>query len=199
MRLARAPELVQVAGQAAGGAEHSIARRGQGIDQADHLALAQQRLVLEVVDAVHLGIPSLIVSRDPRAIVVSDRVAAQFQRQLLQRDAGIAHKRQGAVLVSVKLGHIDIDEADACAGEGGLGSAGEIAVAGADADDQVGLARQQIGALGAGHADGAQVARIVVSQRALARLRLADRECLYDQRSVPARHAPRCNARRRQR
>ena len=66
--------------------------------------------MLEIVDAMHLGIPSLIVGRDPRAIVVRDRVTADFQRQLFQRDARIAHQRQGAVLVSVELGHIDIDE-----------------------------------------------------------------------------------------
>ena len=79
-------------------------------------------------------------------------------------------------LVGVELGHIDIDEADAFARESRLGGAGEIAVARADADHEIRLARQQIGALGAGDADGAQVERIVVSQRALARLRLADRD-----------------------
>ena len=88
------------------------------------------------------------------------------------------------MLVSVKFGDIDVDEAHIVVRESRLGRAGEIAVACADADDQIGLARQQIGALGAGHADSAQIERIIVLQGALARLCFTNRNATLRRQPV---------------
>ena len=71
-------------------------------------------------------------------------------------------------------GDVDIDEPHVRVLECGLGGGGEIAEARADGDHQVGLARGDVGAGRPGHADGAQVLRMVEAQRALAGLRLAD-------------------------
>ena len=49
-------------------------------------------------------------------------------------------------------------------------------VPGADADDHVGLAGQRVGGRGPGRADGTHLLRVAVRQRALAGLRLPDRD-----------------------
>ncbi len=65
----------------------------------------------------------------------------------------------------------------------GLAGGGEIAVACADADDQVRLAGDPVGGQGAGDAHGAQVQRMIEPQAALAGHRLADRNAgLLDER-----------------
>ena len=56
LRVARAPELVQVAGHRAGGADDDVGRRGRVVDGADHRAL-RGRVVLDRVEARHLGVP----------------------------------------------------------------------------------------------------------------------------------------------
>src|SRR5262249_32403295 len=55
--IARAPQLVQVARQAAGRAHNYVARLRDLIHHADHLSLADRRAVPQVVDAVHLLLP----------------------------------------------------------------------------------------------------------------------------------------------
>ena len=120
--------------------------------------------------------PGAIIGMNALAILVGDHVAAQFEQEFFQRHQRVADQWQGIVLVSVKLGDIDIDEAQVFVGESGFGGAGEVAVARADADDQIGFGRQDIGAFRASHADRAQIARIIISQRALAGLRFGHRD-----------------------
>jgi len=78
------------------------------------------------------------------------------------------------VFIGVELGHIDVDEAHVGVLERRLGGGGEVAIARADADHQVGVAGDQVRPQRAGDADRAQVERVIVGQRALARLRLPD-------------------------
>ena len=59
--------------------------------------------------------------------------------------------------------------------EGGFRGGSKIGIARADADDQVGLTRAEVGAGRAGYADRAEVLPMVERQRSLARLGLADR------------------------
>jgi hypothetical protein len=79
------------------------------------------------------------------------------------------------VLRGVELGHVDVDEPDVGIPEGRLRRRREVAVARADADDDVGVGRDAIRGERAGRADGAETRRIVVRKRSLPRLRLADR------------------------
>ena len=73
----------------------------------------------------------------------------------------------------VHLEQVDIDEAHIRILEGGLGGGGEIGIARADADHQVGVVRDAVGSQGAGGADGAQAGGMVVCQRAFAGLGFA--------------------------
>ena len=72
------------------------------------------------------------------------------------------------MLARVELGDVDVDEANVRVLPGGLGGAGEVAVAGADADHQVGLFGDAVGRKGAGDADRTQVQRVIPAQAALA-------------------------------
>ena len=114
--------------------------------------------------------PTIPATRDAARVRPVHAVAGQRGRELLERRARVGDQRQRGVLVGVELGDVDVDEAHVRVLERGLGGGGEVAVARADADHQVGLARGQVRARRAGHADGAQVLRMVEGQRALAGL-----------------------------
>jgi hypothetical protein len=78
------------------------------------------------------------------------------------------------VFAGVEACHVYVEEARLGVLEGGLGGRCEVRPAGANPDDQVGLAGRAVRREGARRADGAQRARMVVGQGALARLRLSD-------------------------
>jgi len=174
--IAGAPQLVQVAGQAARRAEHHILRAGKRVEHADHLALAEQRAVLQGVDALYLGVPGGVVLGAAPPVGGTHLPAFEQAEQLFQRRAGVAHQGDGAVLGGVELGHVDIEEAHVRILELGLGGGGEVGVARADADHQVGLAGDDVGPQRPARADRAQAGGVVVGQRALAGLRLPDRD-----------------------
>ena len=55
--MAGAPQLVQVAGHAAGGVDHDRIRARELVDRSDQLALAGQRGMADGEDALDLGFP----------------------------------------------------------------------------------------------------------------------------------------------
>ena len=77
------------------------------------------------------------------------------------------------MLVGVKLGHIDVDELHVRVLECRLAGGSEIAVACADADNQVGLVRDFLRRERPGRARRAQLQRMIVGEAALACHRLA--------------------------
>ena len=62
-------------------------------------------------------------------------IAGQGNGQLAQRGLGIAHQRQGIVLVGIKLGHIQVDKAHVRVLKLGFAGRCKVAVAGANAND----------------------------------------------------------------
>ncbi len=78
------------------------------------------------------------------------------------------------MFVRVEFGDIDIDEADGWILKCGFRGAGEIGVARADADDQVGFAREDVCGGSSGYADRADGLRVIVGKRAFAGVCFAD-------------------------
>ena len=94
----------------------------------------------------------------------------------LQADARVAQEGQARLLEGVELAHVQVDEAHGRILEGGLGGGGEVRVAGAHAQHQVGLAGHDVRPRRARDPDRAEGGGIVVGQGALARLGLAHRD-----------------------
>ena len=165
LAVAGAPQLVQVAGHRAGRAHDDVTWFGQRVRQPDDLALVQRAAV--VLDPVGRGdgvVPLLGEFSCPRAVVVGHRVSAQRLGQRLESLAGIGHQGQPALLDGVEGGDVDVDEADIRIVERGARRAGEIAVAGADSDDDVGLGGQRVGGGATGGTDGADRLRVVIGE-----------------------------------
>ncbi len=96
--------------------------------------------------------------------------------QLHQAAAGVRDERHPGELVAVERGDVEVEEAHAGLLEERAGGGGEVGVAGADADHQVGQAGEFVGGRGAGVADAADVLGVVVAQGALAGLGGGDRD-----------------------
>ena len=77
--------------------------------------------------------------------------------------------------MGVERRDVEVDEAHIVGGEDRPRAGGEVAVAGADSDDQIGLRGQRVGGGGAGGADRTHRPRVVVGKSTLAGLRLGDR------------------------
>jgi hypothetical protein len=155
---------VQVARHRAGGADDHVARLADAVDDADDLALCGQRPVTQAVRALDRRVP--FRSERPGAVGVIGVGAPVGERgaQRLEGGAGVADERERRVLVRVDGGDVEVDEADVVGGENRPRGGGEVAVAGADADDDVGLAGERVGRGRAGRADGADGLRVVVGQ-----------------------------------
>ena len=90
----------------------------------------------------------------------------------LEPRARVRHQRQAGVLEGVDGGDVEVDEAHVGVGEEAARRGREVAPARADAEHDVGLARDRVRRRGAGGADRADGLRVVVGQRALAGLGL---------------------------
>src|SRR5690606_28390842 len=119
-RMARAPELVKIAGHAAGGVDHDRLRITDLIHRADQFALAGQRLMPDGMDAIDLRLPLPMPLLRLLAPGRGNSVTLKPASQLLHRDPGITHEREGQVLEGVKLRHVDVDETHLRRLEGGL-------------------------------------------------------------------------------
>src|SRR5439155_2408117 len=128
---------------------------------ADDLALGRRRAVSQRVGAVHSGVPRRDQFGDPGG--VGGGPAFEEWAQDGEGFPGVGDDRETGVFGGVEGGHVDVDELDVRVGEEGARGGGEVAVPGADADDQVGFAGQGVGGGGTGGADRADRARVVVA------------------------------------
>ena len=200
LRVARAPQLVQVAGHRAGGADDDVARPGDAVDDADHLALGGARRVAERVRALDGRVPLGGEARGALAVGGVGAPALERGVERLQAVAGVGDERQPGVLEGVDGRDVEVDEADVGSAEGAARRGREVAPARADAEHDVGLAGERVGGGRAGGADRAERLRVVVGQRALAGLRLGDGDRRSPRRARAARRSPRrrsCRRRRR--
>ena len=200
LRVARAPQLVQVAGHRARRAHDDVARAGDAVDDAEHLALRGQRAVAERVGLLDGRVP--LGGEPGGALGVVGVGAAALERAAQRLEARRARRptsgRPG-VLERVDGRDVEVDEARVL-GEQRARGGREVAPARADAEDHVGLARDRVGGGRAGGADRAERLRVVVGQRALAGLRLGDRDAGRLGERARARRSPRrrsCRRRRR--
>src|SRR3546814_9237162 len=87
-----------------------------------------------------------------------------------QRQPRVRHARLGAVLDRIERGDVDLHQ-PMPTGDQQPRAGREILESGADRNDEVGLGNRRVGGAGAGNADAAEIVRVIVWQRALARLR----------------------------
>ncbi len=90
--------------------------------------------------------------------------------QLEKGFAGIADQTERRFLVGVEFGDVDVDELHALGAEHRVRGRGEVGVAGADADDQVGLVGQGVGEDRPRGAERVDHLWVVVGERGLAGL-----------------------------
>ena len=140
VRALASPKFVHVARHAARRANNDVALAGDFIDGPNHLALAEQRTVAQSVYAIHFPLPLFAVLANPGCVLGRHPVVRHQNCQLFQCSLCIGHQRQCRVLESVELGHVDVQKANSGILKCCLGGAGEIGVAGSDANDQVSLA-----------------------------------------------------------
>lgn len=145
----------------------------QGVEQTEDLRLGGPRgRVVRGERRVDALLPALLGVGVLGLVGRVDAVVALVQclGQRFEGGAGIGDERQRGKLVGVEAGDVEVEEADRRVREEGGGGGGEVGVAGADADDQVGGTGQFVGGRGAGVADAADVGGVVVAQRTLAGL-----------------------------
>ena len=143
LRIARAPQLVQLAGQRARGADDDVLRTCRLVHGADHLALGRQRPVASTVRRVHGAVPLGLELGDLAPVRVVDTMIDAHER--LEDDARIADDLQAAELRRVELCDVDVREAHPRTCEERVRSGGEVAPARADADDEIRVGGEPIG------------------------------------------------------
>ncbi len=162
---------MQVAGERTRGVDDDVLVADDRVERADDLALGGPGgRVGGGEGPVHQRLPPRLARRVLGLVRAGDPVPGEGRRQRLQAGARVGDHGVGGELVGVEGGDVEAHEADAGRGEERRGGGGEVGVAGADADHQVGGAGELVGDGRAGVADAADVRRVVVAQRALARL-----------------------------
>ena len=173
-RIPRPPEAVELAGEAARGADDHVARARGPVDRADHLGLGGRNVLAgrrgEVDEARPLG------GEPPRGLRPGGRRAPRPERgrQLLQAAARVGEERLRLVLAGVVCRDVQGHQGETGRPEERARPGGEVAEAGPDGQDDVGLGRERVGRGRARHADRAHVGRMVPGQGALAGLGLRD-------------------------
>ena len=178
LRVLRPPQHLQVAGHGAGRLHDRRVRTDHLVERAQHLGLRGQRLMVEVVGLVDDAVPPLQVLGVGADIRLVDAVAGQRQRPGAPRSRPGRRRRSitPACLAASSAGDVEVDEPHARVLERRPGRRGEVAVAGADADHDVGLAGQRVRHRRAGRPDPADGLRVVPPDRALAGLGVGDRD-----------------------
>ncbi len=199
LRVAGAPQLVQVAGHRPGRAHHDVPRAGELVDRPDHLGLGGQRPVPERVGLLHGRVPGGGQSGRPLLVRRRRRPAGEGSGQRHEGLAGVGDQRDAGVLERVERGHVDVDEPDVRVLERGTGRGGEVAVAGADADHDVRLAGERVRGRRTGAADRADGQRVVVGRASPCRPGSRRPGCRWPRRRRAARRSPRCSRHRRRR
>ena len=119
--------------------------------------------------------PSAACSTSARYSAVT-RVVREQLGELAKRLAGVAHQSEGGLLVGVEFGHVEVDELHVRVGEQRVGGRGEVGVAGADSDDQIGLVGERVREHRSGGAEGVHHLRVFPRQAGLAGLGDPDRD-----------------------
>ena len=132
-RRAGLPELVQFAGQAAGGADHDVARRAGALQGAEHLGVGRRERVGRGAIALRGRQPLRLALRRRFAPFGGRRPVAE--RRVERRDAEprVAHQGQRAMLGGVERLDVEADEAALGILEQRPGAGGEVGEARADA------------------------------------------------------------------
>ncbi len=123
-------------------------------------------------------------------IRIFDTITLGCSFQLLKNSASVADERQSRVLVGVELGDVDVDKSHIRILKRSLGGGCEIAVSSANADDEIGFARDNIGPRSSSHANRAQILRVVEAQRTLCRPEFRQPECEFVRQSAPVAPLP---------
>lgn len=171
------PQLVEVAGERARRIDQDVVPGDQRVEYAEDLGLGGARVVGRGrVGGVHPRLPRRL---QPRTLgLVRRRYLVPLQRLVQggKARAGVPDQLSAAHLERVGGADVQVDEADVRVLEEGGGGGREVGPAGADAEHHVGGAGQFVGGGRPGVADAADVAGVVVEQRALARLGARDRD-----------------------
>ncbi|MNF52524.1 hypothetical protein D3C84_338700 [compost metagenome] len=193
-----APAALQVARQAAGGGDdHCVVRQGF-IEHPEHAALgqagagqldefAQHRrvhvvvdfrdeilgLVFHLIDAIdfliqlRLGLTGLIA---PARAIITQRFG-----QRRQTGSGVRQQLHAVEFQSVAGADIEVEKLHLRVLKQGLRRGGEVAVTGANANDQISVPGQQVRRQATGFADPADIQRMAGHHRALAGLGFGER------------------------
>src|SRR5690606_33624358 len=128
-------------------------------------------------ETIDLGLPLLLERLDRLAALVDvahGALTAEHLGQRLECRLRVADEGQAVELVGVEPGDVDADHAGPGVLEGGLGGGDEVAQAGADRDDDVGVTRGAVGGAPTVAADRAEIPGVVPGDGSLAGLRLGD-------------------------
>ena len=123
-----------------------------------------------MIQTVQLVDPLLLRRAD--LIFVGGLIPLQQLFQTGQRLFGVRHHGNSVHFQALEFGNIDVDEFAGVL-EQPLGGGGEVGVAGADADDQIGFPGDLVGCGAAGGAYAAQIQRMLPVSGGFARLGLA--------------------------
>ena len=134
-----APEFMQVSRHASGGIDHDSIRRGFFVQNADQFALIGEGNAMQVINALHFHIPSIVQCFYFRLVTLRRGITLQKLRKFFKRDSGIPDKGQSAVFTCIKLAYIEVNKAYFRILEGGFRRCGEIAVARPNPDHEVSL------------------------------------------------------------
>ena len=155
---------MQIARQTARGTHHHIGGSREIIHRSDHFSLTDRQARGRVIEAVHFPVPLAIQHFGAAAISAADAPAAHRLGQRFEAGTRIGHQWQGAVLESVKLGDVQVDELDLGVLKRSLGRSGEITVTCADSKDEVRFTCDTIRRERACDANSAEVLRMVVRE-----------------------------------
>ena len=173
---AGAPQGLQVAGHRAGGVDHDVMVAHQLVQGAEHLGLCRQRLVVRRETGVDDLLPLGIQLSGACLVGLIGRPAAEFGSEGNECSPRVGDDHRRGVLGRVERQHVDVDEGHLRVGEDGVAGGGEVGVAGADTDHQVGFTRDRVGGRVAGGAHAADRHAVVEVDRALACLGVGDRD-----------------------
>ncbi len=174
---ARTPQGLQVAGHRAGGVDHDVVVAHQLVQGAEDLGLGRQRLVVRreaaVDDLLPFGVQVArqLPGRPRRCVQPASSPARATSASRASATSIVAECLAASKAITLTLTNFTSGLAKTV----WLGG-GEVGVAGADADHEVGLTGERVGGAVAGRADAADGHPVVEVDRALAGLGVGDRD-----------------------
>ena len=147
LRIARAPQLVQVAGQAAGGADDDVARPERRVEQrrcTSRLAERRRRPARATTRSTSASHAAVELADAPRCSRRGTRYPASARRELLERARASPTSGSARCLPASSSATLMATKRDVRVLERRLRRRREVAEARADDDDDIGLARQPV-------------------------------------------------------